>query len=246
MKKKTFLAVICLMMAALGITMTGCGAGDTYDAGHISCTVPEGWKVFTAEDITQAASSDTDENEAEEADDEAEDASDEAEDTSDEDMKDPDSIYLYKGAEKASDIFTANGITISYQEYGLLGSFDDMKGYYNNVQEKDPLKLSNYEWEYFTGEMLDQYKYAIMMAEADGDAVIQVNVVLKNKDNTISLEDEDVKAILESIKITGSSSSDENVSDQDDDKDDSDGNNVSDDKDDNNDKDDSDDEKTDD
>ena len=244
--KKILLAVICLMVAALGIGMTGCGSSDnTYDAGHISCTVPEGWKVFTAEDITKAA-----ESAESEADDDAEDVSDEAEeeaeDVSDDDLKDPDSIYLYKGAEKASDIFTANGITISYQEYGLLGSFDDMKGYYNNVQEKDPLKLSNYEWEYFTGEMLDQYKYAIMMAEADGDAVIQVNVVLKNKDNTISLEDEDVKAILESIKITGSSSSDEDVSDQDDDKDDSDDNDVSDDKDDSSDKDDSNDEKTDD
>ena len=79
-----------------------------------------------------------------------------------------------------------------------------MKSFYEKVKDQDPLKLDNYEWKCFTGQQFDgDFEYAVLEA-IDGDASIQVNVILKNGDKTISLDDKDVKEIIESIKITGS------------------------------------------
>ena len=188
MRKKLLLAVICVLLIPFGIAMTGCGSGgtsgETYDAGNISCTVPDGWKVFTSEELftTEVDSS--------------------GEETAAEEEADPNSIYIYKGAEKTADIATCNGMTILYSPDGLLGSFDEMKSAYENVKEQKPLKLGDYEWKWFTSKLDDgEFEYAIMATES-GDAGIEIQVVLKNGENTISMDDEDVKSIIESIKIT--------------------------------------------
>ncbi len=181
------------MLMSLGIVMSGCGSGETYDAGNVSCAVPDGWKVFTSEELFSTG---------------ADDSSDEN-DASDEDSADPNAIYIYKGIEKTADIMNSNGITILYSDDKTMGSLEDMKSFYEKAKDQDPLKLDNYEWKYFTGQQLDgTYKYAIMEA-IDGDASIQVNVVLKNADHTISLDDKDVREIIESIKITGSGDSED-------------------------------------
>ncbi len=189
MKKKLLLSVICVMLMSLGIVMSGCGSGETYDAGNVSCAVPDGWKVFTSEELFNSSTDDSDEDSA-----------------SDEDSEDPNSIFLFKDVEKTTDIQNSNGITILYIPDESATSLDYMKPFYKKVKDHDPLKLDNYEWKYFTGEQTNDTatcKYAIMFA-TDGDATMQVNVVLKNGDKTISLDDKDVKEIIGSIKITGS------------------------------------------
>ena len=186
MKKKLLLAVVCIMLMSFGIAMTGCGSGETYDAGNISCTVPDGWKVFSSEDLFNTTVDSS------------------GEETASEEEADPNSIYVYKGAEETSDILKSNGITILYSEYGLMGTFDDMKDFYEDTKDQDPVTLGDYEYKWFTGKQFKgEYEYAVMAAE-DGDAAIEVNVILKNGDNTISMDDKDVKTILESIKITKS------------------------------------------
>ena len=206
MKKKLFLSVVCIMLMSLGLGLSGCGSGETYDAGNVSCAVPDGWKVFTSEEVSSdnaGDSADKSDQTAEEKKAAEENAKDEAKDNAESD-KDPNSIYIYKGAEQASDMPNTNGITILYSQYGLMGTFDDMKDYYENCKDQKPLKLSNYEWKWFTGDQFEgKYEFAVLAAE-DGDAAIQVSVLLKNGEKTISMDDDDVKEILESIKITGS------------------------------------------
>ena len=175
------------MLMSLGIVMSGCGSGETYNAGNVSCAVPDGWKVFTSEELFNSSTDDSDEDSA-----------------SDEDSEDPNSIYIYKDAKETTDILKSNGITILYSDDKTMGSIDDMKSFYEKVKDQDPLKLDNYEWKCFTGQQFNgDFEYAILEA-IDGDASIQVNVVLKNGDKTISLDDKDVKEIIGSIKITGS------------------------------------------
>ena len=187
MKKKLLLSVICVMLMSLGIVMSGCGSGETYDAGNVSCAVPDGWKVFTSEELFNSSTGDSDEDSA-----------------SDEDSEDPNSIYIYKDAKETTDILKSNGITILYSDDKTMGSIDDMKSFYEKAKDQDPLKLDNYEWKCFTGQQFEgNFEYAVLEA-IDGDASIQVNVILKNGDKTISLDDKDVKEIIESIKITDS------------------------------------------
>ena len=175
------------MLMSLGIVMSGCGSGETYDAGNVSCAVPDGWKVFTSEELFNSSTDDSDEDSA-----------------SDEDSEDPNSIYIYKDAKETTDILKSNGITILYSDDKTMGSIDDMKSFYEKVKDREPLKLDNYEWNCFTGQQFNgDYEYAVLEA-IDGDASIQVNVVLKNGDKTISLDDKDVKEIIGSIKITDS------------------------------------------
>ncbi|MBR6443922.1 MAG: hypothetical protein IKS63_00650 [Firmicutes bacterium] len=187
MKKKLLLAVVCIMLMSFGIAMTGCESGETYDAGNISCTVPDGWKALSSEELFNTTTDSS------------------GEETASEEDADPNSIYLYKGIEKTEDILNANGITILYLEDYTFGGIDEMKAFYENVKKQKPLKLENYEWNWYTGEQMDgTYKYAILETVVDDDDSIQINVVLKNGDKTISMDDKDVKAILESVKITKS------------------------------------------
>ena len=87
------------MLMSLGIVMSGCGSGETYDAGNVSCAVPDGWKVFTSEELFNSSTDDSDEDSA-----------------SDEDSEDPNSIYIYKDAKETTDILKSNGITILYSD----------------------------------------------------------------------------------------------------------------------------------
>ena len=61
------------------------------------------------------------------------------------------------------------------------------------------IKTEDYTWEGFTAKSLG-YPIAILFTEV-GDKQIQVSITLENGDQKITLEDDDVLAILEGIKI---------------------------------------------
>lgn len=113
-----------------------------------------------------------------------------------EDATDPNAISICKDAESDFDLLVKPFVRIDY--YGpdteMMGGLEE---WYDDVQELDPIKCGAYTWEGFT--TTDYGLMAILVTE-DGAHQYQASVYLETTDGTISLEDEDVLAILASVK----------------------------------------------
>ncbi len=147
--------------------------GEVYNAGNISALVPEGWKLIEGSDMFQEYT-DIGHN--------------------------PNNFSMYKGATDDFSVFSCCGINIYYYENSMWLS----KDIYDEVQDLPEQKIGNYTWQGFTAKSVG-YPIAVLYTglgpdgEATGDQ-IQVNLTLENGDKKISLDDPDVRAILESIK----------------------------------------------
>lgn len=104
-------------------------------------------------------------------------------------------VHICKGAKLETDIFTHSGITICFfdrQDYYLSPKF-----IYDNVADMEAFTLGAYTWNGYTCTSLG-YPYTMLEAKHDG-CVFQVMLLMKNGEYEISLDDADVKIILESL-----------------------------------------------
>lgn len=104
-------------------------------------------------------------------------------------------VHICKGAKLETDIFTHSGITICFfdrQDYYLSPKF-----IYDNVADMEAFTLGAYTWNGYTCTSLG-YPYTMLEAKHNG-CVFQVMILMKNGEHEISLDDADVKIILESL-----------------------------------------------
>ena len=106
-------------------------------------------------------------------------------------------IHIYKNVENEMDVFFKAGITVCY--YGENDIYLTSRGFYDNVEDIETFTLGDYTWSGYTCTSLG-YPYTILEA-FKGDIKLQVMVLKENRENKISMDDDDVKAIIESIKV---------------------------------------------
>ena len=106
-------------------------------------------------------------------------------------------VHVFKDATQETDIFTHAGITICFfdrQDYYLSPKF-----IYDNVEDMEVFTLGAYTWNGYTCTSLG-YPYTMLEAKHDG-CVFQVMILMKNGEHEVSLNDADVRSIIESISI---------------------------------------------
>ena len=106
-------------------------------------------------------------------------------------------VHILKDARLETDIFTHAGITICFfnrQDYYLSPKF-----IYDNVEDMEAFALGAYTWNGYTCIGLG-YPYTMLEAKHDG-CVFQVMILMKNGEHEVSLNDADVRSIIESISI---------------------------------------------
>lgn len=120
------------------------------------------------------------------------------------------SVYVTKGATNEMQIFTNPYVKLDYGDEDLY-LMAPPKDFYDNVVELEPITLGGLTWEGFTGESIGYY-YTFLYID-QGDDQYMVTIQMGDGDNAISIEDEAVKAIIDSIKLTGvtNESTEENV-----------------------------------
>lgn len=107
----------------------------------------------------------------------------------------PKKVHIYKGISLETDIFTHAGITVCFfdkEDYYL-----SPKHFYDNVADIEPFTLGAYTWSGYTCTSLG-YPYTMLDSERDG-RILQVMLLMKNGEYEISLEDADVRRIIESL-----------------------------------------------
>ncbi|MBQ8249329.1 MAG: hypothetical protein IJY93_05535 [Clostridia bacterium] len=107
----------------------------------------------------------------------------------------PKKVHIYKGIEKETDIFTHVGITVCF--FGKEDYYLSPKSFYDNIADIEPITLGAYTWNGYTCTSLG-YPYTMLDAKWDG-CVFQVMILMKNREHEISLEDTDVRLIIESL-----------------------------------------------
>ena len=110
---------------------------------------------------------------------------------------DPNALRICKGGETDMDIFTKPYVQINY--YGEDTTLAvPSKDFYDNAVDLAPITCGNLTWNGFTADSMGT-PIAILWAE-NGDIQYQLSFFLGASGGTISLEDADVKAIIESVK----------------------------------------------
>lgn len=107
----------------------------------------------------------------------------------------PKKLHIYKNAQTEWDIFSKAGITICF--YGENEIFLQIRSFYDNVQDMVPFELNGRLWNGYTCTS-SGYPY-VMLDAADNGVTFQVMILTKNGEHEISLDDADVKLILESL-----------------------------------------------
>lgn len=104
-------------------------------------------------------------------------------------------VHIYKDATQEMDIFTHAGITISF--FGKEDYYLSPKFFYDNITDMEPFTLGRYSWSGYTCTSLG-CPYTMLETECDG-CVFHVMILMRNGEHEISLDDTDVKTILESL-----------------------------------------------
>ena len=165
------------LVLAMVFCFTACSSagekvsGKTYDVGNFTVLVPDGWNEVTSADTFDEYDGDTN----------------------------PNTISLVKGGSDSSDMFNYPSVNITYyDEDKQMADPSQLKDYYDDVEDIDDIKGGNYTWSGFTCTSIG-YPLAILWTEKDG-AQIQASVWTDMSKGSISLEDKDFLAILDSIK----------------------------------------------
>lgn len=183
MKKRgaalVFVAFLCAMMiTACGSGGSGGGestgpAGETFDTGKFSVLVPTGWKAFETPDMW----------------------------SDEEGAIDDTSLAVYKGAEKEIDMLLKCGMNFKYFESET--NYFDSRELYDEASDISPIKTGDLTWEGFhaTMEITEDsaYHYTVLTTKKENGALMQVTILEENEGETISADDADVRAILESV-----------------------------------------------
>lgn len=104
-------------------------------------------------------------------------------------------VHICKDAESEIDIFTHASITICF--FDTEDYYFSPKFFYDNVVDMKAFELGYYTWHGYTCTSLG-YPYTMLEAKHNG-CVFQVMILMKNGEYEISLDDADVKMILESL-----------------------------------------------
>ena len=104
-------------------------------------------------------------------------------------------LHIFKEAETEFDIFSRAGITICF--YDKEDIFISIKNVYDNVTDIEPIRLGEHLWEGYTCTSLG-YPYTMLTSKRDG-VIFYAMILTRNGEYEISLDDSDVKTILESI-----------------------------------------------
>lgn len=116
---------------------------------------------------------------------------------SDENAADATCFNIIKGGTSDLDLFSKPYVRLDYYGPDTM-MMKPSSEYYENVQEIAPLQLGSHIWNGFVGE--DAYgKSAILWLE-EGDIQYQAIIWLEVDNTVISLDDEDVQAILASVQ----------------------------------------------
>lgn len=110
----------------------------------------------------------------------------------------PKKLHVYKDAQTEFDIFSKAGITVCF--YGKDEIFFSIRVFYDNVQDIEPFELGGHLWKGYTCTSFG-YPYTMLDTTSNG-VTFQVMILMKNGEHEISLDDDDVKIILESITET--------------------------------------------
>ena len=108
----------------------------------------------------------------------------------------PKKLHIYKNAETEADILYKPGITICY--FGKNEIYLSPKNFYDNVRDMEPFSLGSRMWNGYTCTSLG-YPYTMLTTVSNG-AVFQIMILTENQGQTNSLNDEDDRAVLESIQ----------------------------------------------
>ena len=111
---------------------------------------------------------------------------------------DPKQLQIYKGAETETDMFGKCGMNINYYPPGT--TFVSAKSFYDDVKDIDSFEKAGYSWSGYTCSSAG-YEYTILEGNK-GEEDLQVSIITKAGDNTMSIDDEDVQSILDSIETT--------------------------------------------
>jgi len=112
---------------------------------------------------------------------------------------DPNGLSINKGAKGAFDQLTTPGLQIKWYASGDGPNNEYSKAFYDDVEDLAPMTIGSRTWKGFTAVSIG-YPLALLWTE-EGD-IFQVTVWLENGGKKISLDDADVRAILESIQAT--------------------------------------------
>ena len=179
MKKTMKKALLLLLALALcASVLAGCGGdktpatpeevkGETYDAGEFTVLVPDGWKEFPVSDTLDEYDGDYD----------------------------PTALQICKGGDSEWDLFSKPYVQINYYPDNTM--YTDMKDFYDDTADLEPIQAGGYTWNGFTGTSLDT---PIAVIWTTGDVQLQVTMSL-GEDDPITATDADVLAILGSIVI---------------------------------------------
>lgn len=104
-------------------------------------------------------------------------------------------VHICKDAKSETDLFTHASVTICF--YGRDDCYISPKFIYDNVVDLEEFTLGAYMWNGYTCTSLG-YPYTMLEATHDG-CVFHVMILMKNGEYEISLNDADVRSIIESI-----------------------------------------------
>ena len=104
-------------------------------------------------------------------------------------------VHIFKDAKQETDIFTHAGITVCF--FGKQDYYVSPRFFYDDMADMEAFTLGAHRWEGYTCTSCG-YPYTMLEEHRDG-CVFQVMILMKNGDREISLDDSDVREILESI-----------------------------------------------
>lgn len=111
-------------------------------------------------------------------------------------VTDPEQLYIIKGGTKTEDIFSYPYIWVSY--YKDANTFASAKSMYQDSQDLDPMQIGSRTWEGYKYTS-SGYPGTCLTCKQDG-SLWACLFVLENGKRSISIQDEDVKTILSSLK----------------------------------------------
>lgn len=183
--KKRIVLVVALVMVGM-LTLMACGkpdseskAGDAnkkikgkvVDAGTVSALCPEGWMSYGIKDLF----------------------------SDDEKATVPNILEFRKGAKNDEDHYSKPGFTLTF--YGPNETFYELnKDTYTEVKDIEATEIGGRMWEGFSG-INAGYRYTnVWTGTEDGDEFL-ITFMMDYGKEKISLDDAEVHAIIESIKV---------------------------------------------
>ena len=147
-------------------------SGETFDTTIFSVLVPKGWMAFNASDFFKDYA----------------------------DLGyDPYGVSVYKGAKTEWDQLTCPGMQINYYHPDKT-LWEPSSDYYEDVVDLGTVKIGSWTWKGFTGTSSGYPIAQLWTGDNDGDQFM-ISIWTEMDKGKISLDDADVKAIIESIKV---------------------------------------------